>query len=109
MASYVKIEEIKEGMVLAEDIKNRQGYLMLAKGVELGERHKKIFTTWSIPGVLVEGLEDLVEISPEELSAAKAILEALMDFECSLPIEIDLFNAAVINIANNEHSRTEQG
>ncbi len=109
MSSYVKIDEIIDGMILAEDIKNRQGALMFARGMELSERHKRIFITWNIAGVLIDGIEDNVELSPEELTVAKQFLESLMDFECSLPIELDLFNAAVINIATNEHSRTEQG
>lgn len=107
MPSYFKIDDIQDGMILAADIKNRQGSLMFAKGMELLERHKKIFLTWNINGVLVEGYDDNVEISPEKLASAKQLLELLMDFECSLPIELDLFNTAVINIATNEHSRRQ--
>lgn len=105
MPKYVKAIDIHDGMILAEDIKNRQGYLMLSKGIELNTRHIKVFTTWNIQGVLIESLEDKIELDPEIINNAKIYLESLMNWECKKPIELDLFEVSVYNIARNEQSR----
>jgi hypothetical protein len=111
MPAYVATDNITEGMILAEDIKNKQGILMLSKGLLLGERHKKVLKTWFITGVLIESLEDNVDLPPEIVSAAKTQLESYMDWECTIPIEKDLFESSVIKLAKelakNERSGTE--
>lgn len=107
MPKYVKAIDIVDGMILAEDIKNRQGYLMLSKGMELGTKHIKVFTTWNIPGVLVESLEDNTPLDPESIYKAKIYLESLMNWECTTPFELDLFQVAVFNIAKNEQNRAK--
>lgn len=110
MPNYVKAIDLIDGMVLAEDIKNRQGYLMLSKGIVLMEKHKKVFQTWNIPGVLVESAEDNIVIDPVYFNKAKLYLESVMTWQCSHPVELDMFDVAVKNLASklsrNEQSRT---
>jgi hypothetical protein len=107
MVTYIATADIQDGMILAEDIKNRQGYLMLSKGVHLKDSHKKTLQTWNIAGVLIDTDEVEVEISSELLTATKEKLESLMDWECSLPIELDLFDTSIKKIAKDELSRTK--
>jgi len=104
MPKYVQADKIEDGMILYEDLTNRQGYLMLSKGMVLGIKHKKVFQTWNIQGVLVESEEDDLEIDPQFVNDAKIYLESLMSWQCSLPLELDLFDTAIKNIAKNEQN-----
>lgn len=105
MPKYIKINDIEDGMILAEDIMNRQGYLMFSKGMELKTSHKKVFITWNIAGVLVGDLEDNVELDADIVLKAKTYLDSIMMWKCSLPIELDLYECAVYNIARDEQNR----
>lgn len=76
----VKTEQLKEGMVVAADIKNMEDMLLIPAGAELGPRHIKILMTWGISEVQVEASEDgseshdpLAAIPPEVV--AKTTIE----------------------------------
>lgn len=64
------IEELEEGMVLAEDIKGSQGNLLLTAGVALTEKHIRVMKTWGISLVQIEGEEEL-SYTPEQLEKAR--------------------------------------
>jgi len=49
--------DLKEGMVLAEDVKNRHGDILLPKGRLLTAKDVLILKTWGINEVDVEGID----------------------------------------------------
>ena len=58
----INLSDIQAGMVLAAPIHNKNGSLLLQKGVELTEKHVKIFKTWGITEADIEGYDkDKVE------------------------------------------------
>lgn len=65
------VEELEEGMVLAEDIKGSQGNLLLTAGVSLTDKHIRVMKTWGISMVEIEGEEE-VAYTPEQFEQAKA-------------------------------------
>ena len=76
----VNIAQIEPGMVLAVDLKDRNGRFLLAKGVELSTKHLKIMKTWGVVEADIEGVTEqevgkkqAAEISPKILDAAEEI------------------------------------
>jgi hypothetical protein len=51
------INDLKEHMVLAEDVKNRHGDVLLPKGRPLGAKDILILKTWGISEADVEGID----------------------------------------------------
>jgi len=61
------INDLKEGMVLAEDVENRHGDILLPEGRPLTAKDILIFKTWGITEADVEGIDrDKVEKSEME-------------------------------------------
>lgn len=61
------INDLKEGMVLAEDVKNRHGDVLLPEGRPLTAKDILILKTWGITEADVEGIDrDKVEKSEME-------------------------------------------
>lgn len=55
--ALIKVDKLKSGMVLAEDVCDGGNRLLLSKGQELEARHMRIFKMWGIFQVDVEGGE----------------------------------------------------
>lgn len=55
------LSQLKPGMVLAEEVRDRNGRLLLEAGVELGERHLRIFRIWGVLEVVVLPFADSAE------------------------------------------------
>ena len=51
----VRTDNLKEGMILADDVRDMKGKLLLAKGQDLEARHIRIFKIWGITEVNVVG------------------------------------------------------
>ena len=61
------INDLQEGMVLAEDVKNRHGDVLLPEGMPLAAKDILILKTWGITEADVEGIDrDKVEKSEME-------------------------------------------
>jgi len=58
----ISLNDIKPGMVLAAEVKDRGGRVLLAAGQEISEKHLKIFKTWGVTDANIEGAsqEDMV-------------------------------------------------
>ena len=65
--NQVSLDKLETGSVLAADVKDRSGRLLLKAGCEVEERHLKIFQTWGISTVCIADAEvnDLEDIDPE--------------------------------------------
>ncbi len=77
----VRIRNLKTGMVLADDVKDIKGRLLLPKGRPIGPEHIRIFKIWGIPQVsVIESPHDADEpvapaLDPARLEAVRAALE----------------------------------
>jgi hypothetical protein len=72
----LNINELKEGMVLAADVKNKHGNIMIRQSMTLSEKHIMLLKAWGIPEADVEGAdrdqlhqEEMKTISPEVIEA----------------------------------------
>ncbi len=52
------LENIKPGMVLAEDIRDYNGRFLLGKGLAIQEKHLRIFKIWGISQADIQGVDD---------------------------------------------------
>ena len=51
----LKIKSLKEGMVLADDIRDHNGMLILSQGQIITEKHLRTFKSWGITEIDIEG------------------------------------------------------
>ena len=68
----VGIAQLKIGMVLADDVRDVNGRLLLAKGEEIQTQHVRILKTWGIAEVKISG-----EAEPEDSASAPIDAEKL--------------------------------
>lgn len=61
MVLKVKSEQLQPGMVIAREVKNLDGMLLLPTGCELSERHIDILQTWGVAEVEIEASEEMVQ------------------------------------------------
>lgn len=59
----INLENLEPGMVLAGDVKQVSGEILLAAGAVLTERHLHIFKKWGITEVDIEGVSKEVAIA----------------------------------------------
>ena len=76
------ISDIEAGMVLSSDVKDRGGRMLLKSGVELTEKHLKVFKTWGIVQVGIEGeestttsLQSVIDAHPELQEEANHVVK----------------------------------
>ena len=53
----VRTTQLKLGMVLADDVRDVKGRLLLTKGKPIGSEHIRIFKIWGIPQVQILGAQ----------------------------------------------------
>ena len=68
----LNINDLKEGMTLAADVKNKHGNIMIKQGMSLTEKHIMLLKAWGVPEADVEGVdrneldrEEMKTVSPE--------------------------------------------
>jgi len=59
----IKLKDILPGMILAKDVKDRSGRILLIAGNRLSENHAKIFRSWGITEICTES--EVSSIVPE--------------------------------------------
>ena len=62
---YLKLDELKAGMVLAKPVNNHQESLLLDSGTKITEKNIRMFKSWGIAAVWVKG--DSADNDPEEI------------------------------------------
>lgn len=63
----LSLDAIKPGMILAGDVKDRNGRALLSAGAEITEKHIRIFKMWGIHSAPIQGEEK--ENAPSRLSS----------------------------------------
>lgn len=92
------INDIKEGMVLAGDITNRHGNILLKAGSALSAKDILILKTWGITEIDVEGVDrdkvqqrEMESLSPEVLEKIEGELAELFPEVADNPIIQELY------------------
>ncbi len=77
----IVVGEIKPGMVIAEDIYDRNGRFLLGKGVVLSEKHLRVLKIWGITEAKIEGVSEneanqaaVAELDPVVLQKAARLV-----------------------------------
>ena len=96
---FVKIDDLKPGMILAQPVKTHQGILLLEAGVKISKKNIRIFKSWGINEISVKG--DLAE-STGESKPSVAVVKESVEMELAEqfrdvlddPVMVDIFRAA---------------
>lgn len=73
----IKIESLREGMVVAADVKNMDSMLLLPAGCEISAKHVDILGAWGIAEIEVEASEDVEEPQDILQTLAPEVVEQL--------------------------------
>ncbi|HIJ55230.1 MAG TPA: HDOD domain-containing protein [Deltaproteobacteria bacterium] len=91
----VNVAQIEPGMVLADDLKDQNGRFLLAKGVELSDKHLKIMKTWGVVEADIEGVTEQEMGEKQAADIDPKILEKAEEIEKQRFILSDLKHEAV--------------
>ena len=96
----IAMGQIEPGMVLADDLKDRNGKFLLTKGVKLTTKHLKVIKTWGVIEADIEGItaKDVDEKQTADIDPF--ILEAANKIERHRFIHNDLENETISRIFN---------
>lgn len=61
-------------MVVAEDVLDRKGRVLIPRGAELSERTLEALAGWGVESIHVEGEVDTAPLDPEALAQARSAL-----------------------------------
>ena len=77
--ALIDVSQAEAGMVLAADILDKRGRILIPKGAELKEKHLGSLPAWGVTRIDVEGgeLDAPTEIEPWALEAAQKEVEPL--------------------------------
>lgn len=113
----LKIEQLREGMVVEVDVRNMDDMLLLPAGCELAEKHIGILEAWGVTDVQVkvkdevaDGSDPLAKLSPDESARLnQKTKEMFWQLDENVPIQMHVFNlvlrrAARRSLAANSRS-----
>lgn len=98
MPIFVTVDEVEEGMLLAEPIRNNFGQEMMPVGHEIKSQNMRLLKIWNVNGIVIKQSDEEEQdsaLSPEEIKKIKEEMESRMDWTCDFELEIDLFNTAI--------------
>jgi HD-like signal output (HDOD) protein len=78
----VQTDKLRPGLILAEEVRDINGRLLLASGNEIGSNHIRIFKIWGVPEVIVAGngrqtKEDDPAVNPERVEQVQEEVKTL--------------------------------
>lgn len=103
----VSLEDLKPGMVLADDATASDGRMLLSSGSKLTERHIAIFKSWGLIEADIEGVskEDIAARAEEEVGsesleqARQTMLQLFQHTDLNHPPVAELFRACTLRAA----------
>lgn len=104
----VLLDNLEVGMVLAGDVQDRNGRMLLGAGAELTAKHLVIFRTWGVEAAEIDGIADgdgceqafPSEVTAEMLAEAEAELSPLFaTANLDHPAMAELFRLATLRRA----------
>ena len=95
----VNIVELKPGMVLAQSVQNHQGVLLLDAGTKITKKNIRIFKSWGVIEVSVEGALNELKNAGEtpaawEKDTVEMELKAKFSDVMDDPVMVEILNAA---------------
>ena len=93
------IEDLKPGMILVRPVRNLQGILLLEAGARITKKNIRIFKSWGVNEVVIQGRRSHARRSSAEAAIAdqETIVKQLKDkFSDVLddPVMVVIYNAA---------------
>lgn len=102
MAKVISIEDIQDGMILAEDLTNEYGQILLPANIELKTKHIKILKTWRINSIIItSGAVESDDIPEEVIKKAATILYGRLDWKPTHIMEKQLLQACLFKLARD--------
>ncbi|MGK9475327.1 hypothetical protein [Melioribacter sp. OK-6-Me] len=95
MREIVSIEGIEDGMVLAEDVKNKYGHLLIPAETVLSQKHKLLLKTWGITVVSIKSEDEQITFTEEEKKTEREELLKQINWTIENEYEEDLINMVV--------------
>ena len=92
----LRTDNLKEGMILADDVKDMKGKLLLAKGQELEAKHIRIFKIWGVTEVNVVGNDGSEEAPGSDVSPE--LIEKIKEKTKPLFCHVDIDHPAIEEI-----------
>jgi hypothetical protein len=71
----LELNEITPGMTPEQPVKNLQGQILVQKGVPLTEKHLKIFKTWGVDSIEIQGSTENLEHEQIDFEVVKEQIE----------------------------------
>ena len=102
--AFITVEQVQAGMVLAAEVTDKRGRLLIPSGRELSPKHVQALRMWGIARVEIEG-DDVAgdataAIAPETLEAARAeIADRLRNLPGEDPLTVALSAALLPRVA----------
>ena len=77
--AHLRVDQVEADMVLAADLKDRRGRLIMPSGTTITARHLRSFKVWGVTQVEVgsEAAGSIIELEPWAVEAAEAELDEL--------------------------------
>ncbi len=100
---FLSIDQLKPGMVLATDVTDANGRLLLSEGQAIAPKHLNIFKMWGVPEVQIasdEGSENAATpaVNPDALRrVAESLKPAFAQNDLTHPAVAEIFRQAVIH------------
>lgn len=93
MSKTINIDELEDGMILAQPVTNNFGQKLVPAGAIIKESHKKILKTWNIRSIAIKSdeYEESIEISEAQKALAIEYVTKRLDWIPKTIIEKDLF------------------
>jgi len=104
----LNLEDVQPGMVLAGDVTDDRGRLLLRRGNALTEKHLRIFKTWGVTQIDIEGVEReeiealaLAQLDPVRLEEAQTVAKELFRHaEPTHPAVAELLRLCTLRLAS---------
>jgi putative nucleotidyltransferase with HDIG domain len=115
MMGILSISELEPDMVIAGDLKDRSGRLLMIKGTVLTSKHIKICKMWGVVEAEVEGIscEDvkssvMKQFDPAEIAAAEEIIRQRFSHnDMNHPAVLELFRLCTLRKVAGQSSDVE--
>ena len=112
---YVSIDQLKPGMVLATDVTDTNGRLLLSEGQSIARKHLSIFKMWGVPEVQVKHAgegepENNHTLNPEAMRRVAEMLKpTFADNDLTHPAVAEIFRQAVLYRSRHASSHHRLG
>lgn len=94
----LSVNDLRDGMVLASEVKNKHGNVLMKKGNILSEKHIMLLKSWGIAEADIEGVDrdqlekrEIEELSPELIASVEGELKDLFSDFGDNPLMEELY------------------